>query len=255
MSDYIVNLNDISNVYGDQVVHTALSFYVKKGEIVGVIGPSGCGKTTLLNTILLLHQPTQGQVNLFSKNTSDASKDELAAIRTKTGVLFQSGALFSSMTVLENIMFPIQNFTALKKDVMTQLALVKLALVGLAPEVAELYPSSLSGGMTKRVAMARAIALDPELIILDEPTAGLDPDSASELDQLVNDLRQYLNLSGVLISHDLETLLTVPDRICFMGDGQILASGSLVELYKNEHPLIQQYFSSHRAKRLLSQVA
>jgi phospholipid/cholesterol/gamma-HCH transport system ATP-binding protein len=255
MSELMIELNNIFNAYGEHTVHEDLSFSLRRGEIVAIIGPSGCGKTTLLNTLLMLHQPTSGHIRLFGENIDEQSHADLLTMRSRMGVLFQSGALFSSMTVLENIIYPITAFTELKKEVVVQLARVKLALVGLSQQDGELYPAELSGGMVKRVAMARALALDPELIILDEPTAGLDPDSASDLDHLIIELRQYLDLSGILITHDLETLLTVPDRVCFMGEGKIIADAPLLELCGHEHPLIQQYFSSERAKRLLRKIA
>ncbi len=255
MSELIVELNNIFNAYDNHEVHVDLNFSLRRGEIVAIIGPSGCGKTTLLNTLLMLHKPTSGNIKLFGEDVNKLNKSDLLSMRSRMGVLFQSGALFSSMTVLENIIFPITAFTELKKDVIIQLARVKLALVGLDQKTGDLYPSELSGGMVKRVAMARTLALDPELIILDEPTAGLDPESASDLDHLIIELRQYLDLSGVLITHDLETLITVPDRVCFMGEGKIIADATLAELYLHEHPLIQQYFSSDRAKRLLSEIA
>ena len=252
MSDSIVQLNDITNAYGNQVVHDKLNFCLRKGEVSAIIGPSGCGKTTLLNTLLMLNKPMSGDVVLFGKNVDTLSKSELLVMRSRFGVLFQSGALFSSMTALDNITYPLTTFTDLDKDVIIHLARVKLALVGLSQDAAMLYPSELSGGMVKRVAMARALALDPELVFLDEPTAGLDPDSASALDNLIIELRSYLHLSGILITHDLETLLTVPDRVYFMGEGKIIADAPFTELAKIEHPLIQQYFSSDRAKRLLN---
>jgi phospholipid/cholesterol/gamma-HCH transport system ATP-binding protein len=251
MSEMLVELQNITNNFGSNVVHQDLNFSVEKGEIVAVIGPSGCGKTTLFNTLLLLNTPVSGQVKLFGEDVHVMSPAELLKLRSRWGVLFQSGALFSSMTVLDNIIYPMATFTQLKKDVMNNLARIKIALVGLEQNVAELYPSELSGGMVKRVAMARALALDPELVILDEPTAGLDPDSASELDQLVLTLRGYLNLTVVMVTHDLESLSTVPDRICFMGEGKIIANSPLAELVQMGHPLIEQYFSSDRAQRLI----
>jgi phospholipid/cholesterol/gamma-HCH transport system ATP-binding protein len=251
MGHKVIELIDINNVYDEHTVHDNLNISLEKGEIVAVIGPSGCGKTTLLNTLLMLNEPVSGDVRLFDQDVYSLTRAELQQLRSRWGVLFQSGALFSSMTVIENIMYPLLTFTNLDKDMIHHIALIKLVLVGLSQEVAEVYPSSLSGGMVKRVAMARALALDPELIILDEPTAGLDPESACELDHLILQLHEYLNLTVLMITHDLETLLRVPSRICFMGEGKIIASATLLELFKMEHPLIKQYFSSDRAQHLL----
>ena len=251
MSDTIVELKRIVNKFGDKLVHENLDFVVKKGQIVAIVGPSGCGKTTLLNTLLLLNKPSSGRVSLFGNDVLNMSPAALLNLRARWGVLFQSGALFSSMSVLDNIIYPMSAFTQMRKDIMVNLARIKLALVGLNQEDADLFPSELSGGMVKRVAMARALALDPELVILDEPTAGLDPDSASELDRLVLTLREYLNLTVIMITHDLETLLAVPDRVCFMAEGKIIADASFSDLSKMEHPMIRRYFSSDRAKRLV----
>ena len=247
----VIELLDITNEYSNKKVHENLNFTLNKQEIVAVIGPSGCGKTTLLNTLLMLNQPESGSVRLFGKDIFQLNREQLQHLRSRWGVLFQSGALFSSMTVIENIMYPLSTFTKLDEDMMHHLARIKLALVGLSQDVGEVYPSSLSGGMVKRVAMARALALDPELVILDEPTAGLDPESACELDHLILQLHEYLDLSVLMITHDLETLLRVPTRVCFMGEGKIIASASFRELSEMDHPLIQQYFSSERAQHLL----
>ena len=188
---------------------------------------------------------------MFEPAGDEDPPSSLLELRARWGVLFQSGALFSSLTVIDNIIYPMAAFTRMRKDIMISLARMKLALVGLSQDDGRLYPSELSGGMVKRVAMARALALDPELIILDEPTAGLDPDSASELDQLILTLREYLNLTVIMITHDLETLVAVPDRVCFMGEGKIIADADFSELSQMDHPMVKQYFSSVRAQRLV----
>ena len=252
MLDSVVELKDIVNKFGDKIVHDKLDFLVKRNQIVAIVGPSGCGKTTLLNTLLLLNTPYSGRVSLFGNDVHNMSATSLLSLRARWGVLFQSGALFSSLSVIDNIIYPMAAFTRMRRDIMVNLARIKLALVGLSQDDADLYPSELSGGMVKRVAMARALALDPELVILDEPTAGLDPDSASELDQLILTLREYLNLTVVMITHDLETLLTVPDRVCCMGEGKIIADASFSELSRMDQPMIRRYFSSARAQRLVN---
>ena len=243
----VIELDGIRNRLGGQWVHDGLDLTVRQREIIAIIGASGCGKTTLLKTILMLRNATAGNVSLFGINVYSATAVELHRIRARWGVMFQSGALFSSMTVLENIAYPIRGFVKVADDMLSNLARIKLELVGLSQSIAEKYPSELSGGMIKRVAMARAIALDPELVFLDEPTAGLDPESASELDQLVMQLRDLLGLTVVMVTHDLDTLWTVPDRVVFMGEGKVIVALPMQELCRYEHPLVQQYFSDNRA--------
>ena len=244
----IIELRGIRNYLGGQWVHDGLNCTIQQKEIVAIIGPSGCGKTTLLNTILLLRMATEGELRLFGNNPYSCSLSKLMNIRSRWGVMFQSGALFSSMTILENIMYPINAFTRISSNMLSHLARVKLELVGLGQSVAEKYPSELSGGMIKRAAMARCIALDPELIFLDEPTAGLDPESASDLDQLVLQLRETLGLTVVMVTHDLDSLWTVPDRVVFLGEGKVLAALPMDELSQFDHPLVRKYFSVPRSR-------
>lgn len=248
MIDTVIELRNIRNRLGQRWVHDNLDLTIRRGEIIALIGASGCGKTTLLKTILMLRKATSGSLKLFGTDVASASNSDLERIRSKWGVMFQTGALFSSMTVLENILYPLTSAVKLKKDVLCSIARIKLELVGLHQDVADKFPSELSGGMVKRVAMARAIALDPELIFLDEPTAGLDPESASELDSLVLQLKSLFGLTVVMVTHDLDSLFTVPDRVVFLGEGKVIAAEPMRSLCNIKHPLIEQYFSDERAR-------
>lgn len=242
----VISVIDVKNKLGDTWVHDGLNFTVNRGEIIAIIGSSGCGKTTLLRSILMLHQQTAGQIKVFGVDTVEATHQELVSVRKRWGVMFQAAALFSSLTLLENIVFPMNELTDLNRKLKKELAMLKLQLAGLDKAAALKFPSELSGGMKKRAALARAIALDPELLFLDEPTAGLDPKSAGELDSLVLELRKNLGLTFVMVTHDLDTLWRVPDRVLFMGDGKVLAYTTMAEMVKQTHPLIVEYFSGPR---------
>ncbi len=246
--EMILEIEALKNHLGDHWVHNDLNLSVKRGEIIAIIGGSGCGKTTLMRTILMLRAQTAGTIKVFGMDTAKASHREKQMIRRRWGVMFQHGALFSSLSLLDNIIFPLQQFTALGLDLQKQTAMLKIIMSGLEPEAARKYPAELSGGMLKRASMARAIVLDPELVFLDEPTAGLDPKSAGELDHLVLQLRDNLGITFVMITHDLDTLWKVPDRVVFLGDGQVLAALPMAEMVKQTHPLIQKYFSGERSK-------
>lgn len=243
MNTPIIEIKGLKNNLGGQWVHSDVNLTVEKGEILAIIGGSGSGKTTILRSLLMLLKPTAGIIKIFGENIADLSTDQALAIRQRWGMLFQHSALFSAMTVLENIMFPMQEFTTLETKFMEKLAMLKIALVGLPREAAGKFPSELSGGMQRRAAAARAIAMDPELLFLDEPTTGLDPHSARLFDDLVLFLRDKLNLTVVMISHDMESLKHITDRIAFVGEGKILCVAPIDELMKNEHPLIVDYFS------------
>ena len=245
----VIIVNDVKNYLGGHWVHNGLNFSVNRGEIIAIIGSSGCGKTTLLRTILMLHQQTAGDISVFGINTLNSSYNDLMAIRKRWGVMFQSGALFSSLTLLDNVIFPMNELSDLNYKLKKELAMLKIQLVGLEADAAFKFPAELSGGMQKRAALARAIALDPELIFLDEPTAGLDPKSAGELDDLVLQMRENLGLTFVMVTHDLDTLWRVPDRVLFIGEGKVLAYTSMKDMVKNTHPLICDYFSGPRHRQ------
>ncbi len=243
MSDPIIEIKGMKNFLGGQWVHRDINLTVNRGEILAIIGGSGSGKTTILRSLLMLLKPTAGEIKIFGQDISNLDAHQSFMLRRRWGMLFQHSALFASMNVLENVMFPMQEFADLDAEFMRELALLKIALVGLPKEAAGKLPSELSGGMQRRAAAARAIAMDPELLFLDEPTTGLDPRSARLFDDLVVFLRDSLNLTIVMVSHDIESLKRTTDRVAFVGDGQILSVEPINELMKNKNELIADYFS------------
>ncbi len=247
-TEAVIEIKNLTNRLGGKLIQNGLNLSVSRQEILGVIGGSGSGKTTLMRSILMLLKPTAGSIHVFGTDVTKCSFKEAHAIRRRWGVLFQQNALFSSLSVLENVQFPLSNFTNLSPSAQEKLALLKIALSGLPQEAATQYPAELSGGMEKRAALARAIALDPELLFLDEPTAGLDPKSAAEFDALILNLRQGLGLSVVIITHDMDSLSRVADKVAFLGEGKVLAVAPLAELMQHEHPMIQDYFSDYKKR-------
>lgn len=242
-SEDVIVVSGLKNHLGGQWVHEDVNFTVKKGEILAIIGGSGSGKTTIFRSLLMLQKPTAGTLTIFGHDLSQLNEVEANRLRRRLGVLFQHSALFSSMTVFENIIFPMQEFTSLDPSFMKELALLKLSLVGLPKDAGNKYPSELSGGMQRRAAAARALAMDPELLFLDEPTTGLDPKGARLFDKLILFLRDALQLTIVMISHDL-TSLERADRVAFVGEGKILEVAPLSQLKKNPHPMIADYFNT-----------
>lgn len=240
----LIEVSNLTTRLGGQLVHKALNLTVYQQEILAIVGGSGSGKTTLLRTLLMLQQPESGQVRIFNQSILDCSPAAAAAIQKRWGVLFQKGALFSSLTVLENVMFPIQVFTDLPKELQHEVALLKIALTGLPVDAAHKYPAELSGGMLKRAALARALAIDPELLFLDEPTSGLDPKSAGAFDELILELNQSLKITIVMVTHDVDTLWRVPHRVAFLAEGKALAVLPIADLIKEPHPEIQAFFTS-----------
>lgn len=243
MSEPVIEIKGLKNYLGGQWVHSDVNLTVERGEILAIIGGSGSGKTTILRSLLMLLKPTAGIIKVFGQDISSLDAHQSFMLRRRWGMLFQHSALFSSMNVLENVMFPMKEFTNLEPEFMRELALLKIALVGLPKEAAGKIPSELSGGMQRRAAAARAIAMDPELLFLDEPTTGLDPRSARLFDDLVVFLRDALNLTIVMVSHDIESLKRTTDRVAFIGEGKVLSVEPINELMKNTNPMIQEYFS------------
>ncbi len=247
-NNIVIDVRGLENVLGGNVVHKNLDVAIRRQEIIAVIGASGCGKTTLLRSILMLQKPTAGVVKVFGIDVTKCNPEQAQSVQDRWGVMFQSAALFSSLTVLENVMFPLQEKVKISKELQKEIALFKIKLVGLEQEAASKFPSELSGGMKKRVALARALVLDPELIFLDEPAAGLDPKSADDFDSLILHLRKTLGLTFIMVTHDIDTLWRVPDRIIFLGEGRVLAAEPMSALVKEQHPLIRSYFSGPRGK-------
>ncbi|MBK5909979.1 ABC transporter ATP-binding protein [Rhodothalassium salexigens] len=247
-AEVAIRLRGITNRFGPQVIHEDLDLDVYRGEILGVVGASGSGKSVLLRTIIGLQQPAAGSVEIFGRDRLTLNADEERTARRNWGVLFQDGALFSSLTVAQNIQVPLREYFDLSQDLLDQIASYKLAMVGLSPEAGPKYPSELSGGMRKRAGLARALALDPEILLLDEPTAGLDPIGAANFDQLLADLSRALELTVFLVTHDLDTLHTVCDRVAVLAERRVLAVGTLAELLQFDHPWVRDYFRGPRAR-------
>jgi phospholipid/cholesterol/gamma-HCH transport system ATP-binding protein len=244
----IIRVRGLINRFGPKTVHEDLELEVKRGEILGVIGGSGTGKSVLMRSIVGLHTPNAGEIEVFGQRMDQLSRDERVKVERRWGVMFQDGALFSTMTVRENVMAPMVEHTKIPEALMRELADLKIRLAGLELEAAPKRPADLSGGMRKRAALARALSLDPELLFLDEPTAGLDPIGAAKFDELVRSLSQSLGLTIFLVTHDLDTLAATCDRIAVLSDGKVLAIGPLDEVRQNPHPWIKDYFSGPRGR-------
>jgi phospholipid/cholesterol/gamma-HCH transport system ATP-binding protein len=241
-----IRVTGLRSAFGEHLVHDGLNLEVHKGEILGLVGGSGTGKSVLLNTILGLKRPDGGKVEIFGRDVHDP--DASAGIERRAGVMFQGGALFSALTVGQNVEAPIHEHTALPNDIVSELARLKIRLVGLDARVADQMPASLSGGMRKRAGIARAIALDPEVLFLDEPTAGLDPMSAADFDQLIRSLCDSLGLTVLIVTHDLDTLHAITDRIAVLAEKRVIATAPIAELQHSEHPWIKAYFNGPRGR-------
>ena len=244
----IIEVSNLRNRFGDYVVHDNLNLQVHEGEIIGVVGGSGSGKSVLMRSILALHKPQVGSIRVLGKDALSPNAASRQYIESNTGVLFQNGALFSSLTVLENVLMPLKEHSALPESLMTELAMVKIQLAGLEPAAALKLPAELSGGMRKRAGIARALALDPPLLFLDEPTAGLDPIGAATFDQLILSIQKALGLTVFLITHDLDTLYTICDRVAVLADKRVLINAPIDEVAAFEHPWIQEYFHGPRGR-------
>lgn len=249
MQTPIIEVKNLGLKIGETWIHHNLDLTIFQGETLAIVGGSGCGKTTLLRQILQLQQPTTGTIKILGMDTLTATEKELNQLRKNWGVVFQQGALFSSLTTLENIAFPLTRYTELNPPLINELAMLKIKLVGLSEEAAWKYPGDLSGGMQKRAAIARACVMDPILLFLDEPTAGLDPIAAYEFDELILSLKNSLNLTVVMVTHDLDTLWHISDRVAFLDEGRVLGLGTMSELMANTTPSIKHYFNGPRGRR------
>ncbi|BCX81759.1 phospholipid/cholesterol/gamma-HCH transport system ATP-binding protein [Methylomarinovum caldicuralii] len=247
MEEAVIELRGIHNRFGATVVHEGIDLSVRRGEILAIIGASGSGKSVLLRTMALLHRPTSGQIRLFGCDARRLSGEAERHLRLRLGFMFQNGALFSSLTVFENVRFPLDEHTRLPASLKREIVMLKIALAGLEAGDAAKYPRQLSGGMVKRAALARTLALDPEVLFLDEPTSGLDPVTAGAFDELVVELKSLLDLTVVMVTHDLDTLWNATDRVAFLAGHRLVAVAPIRELVHHPHPAIAAYFAArHR---------
>ncbi len=248
MSDPIIRVSGLVTRFGPQVIHDGLELSVNRGEIIGVVGGSGTGKSVLLRTIIGLLQPAEGEIEVFGQNLTGMKPADRRRIEQRWGVLFQDGALFSSLTVAENVEAPMREHTDLPQHLMNELAGLKIKMAGLPHDACQKFPSELSGGMRKRAGLARALALDPEIVFLDEPTAGLDPIGAAAFDQLTLELSRTLGLTVVMVTHDLDSLYAICDRVAVLADRKVLTIAPIEELERHPHPWLQEYFHGPRAR-------
>jgi phospholipid/cholesterol/gamma-HCH transport system ATP-binding protein len=249
-SDVIIRVRDLVVGFGATNVLDHLDLDVYRGEILGFVGASGAGKSVLMRTIIGLLPRREGEITVLGVELSKASEAERRAVERRWGVLFQHGALFSSLTVAENIQFPMREYLKLSQQLMDEIAIAKLEMVGLDPSVRNKFPSELSGGMIKRVALARALALDPEILFLDEPTSGLDPIGAGDFDELIATMQRTLGLTVFMVTHDLDSLHTVCDRIAVLADGKVIAAGTMDVMLASRHPWLKAYFQGKRARKI-----
>ena len=250
--EVVIRIRGVVNAFGPKVIHDHLDLDVYRGEVVGLVGGSGSGKSVLLQTIIGLNRAKEGEIEVFGQPIGFAEGEKMKALEMRWGVLFQEGALFSSMTVAENIQVPLREYTGMDQQLMDEIAAMKIAMVGLPEDTGQKYPSELSGGMKKRAGLARALARDPELIFLDEPTSGLDPISANQFDELILGLQQSLGLTVVMVTHDLDSLRAIATRVAVLVDKKI-RSGTIEELRTDRNAWIHEYFSGPRGRAALAE--
>ncbi|QUS42504.1 ABC transporter ATP-binding protein [Tardiphaga alba] len=251
MREAIIRVRDLTVAFGSRKVLDGLNLDVARGEILGFVGASGAGKSVLMRTIIGLVPKVSGNIEVFGTDLHSNDKAR-RDIERRWGILFQHGALFSSLNVRQNIQFPVREYLKVSQRLLDEITMAKLAMVGLKPEVVERYPSELSGGMIKRVALARALALDPEIVFLDEPTSGLDPIGAGDFDELVRTLQRTLGLTVFMVTHDLDSLHTACDRIAVLGSGKIIAQGTMADMQAATHPWLREYFHGKRARAVMA---
>jgi phospholipid/cholesterol/gamma-HCH transport system ATP-binding protein len=253
--EIVIRVRDLVVGFDDRLVMQDLDLDVYRGEVLGFVGGSGTGKSVLTRTILGLVRKRSGLIEIFGSDVDKLSPQEYAAIERRIGVMFQQGALFSGLTVKQNVEVPMREHLRLSPHLSEELAMLKIELAGLEPDAASKYPSELSGGMTKRAALARALALDPELVILDEPTSGLDPIGAAEFDELISTLQRTLGLTVFMVTHDLDSLYSICDRIAALADGKVIAEGPMSTMLASQHPWLRAYFHGKRARLVKSAAA
>jgi phospholipid/cholesterol/gamma-HCH transport system ATP-binding protein len=246
--EVVLRARDVVVSFGRKTILDHLNLDVYRGEVLGFVGGSGAGKSVLMRTIIGLIQKSQGTIEVFGQDLDAATEEELVSVEQRWGILFQQGALFSSLNVRQNVQFPIREYLDVSERLMDEIAVAKLEMVGLSADVQEKYPSELSGGMIKRVALARALALDPELVFLDEPTSGLDPIGAGEFDELIRTLQSTLGLTVYMVTHDLDSLHAICDRIAVLAGGKVILTGTMQDMLASEHPWLKAYFRGKRAR-------
>ncbi|HEY9190492.1 MAG TPA: ATP-binding cassette domain-containing protein [Sulfurovum sp.] len=244
----VIKVENIVTRFGDRTIHDGIDLHIDENEIYGILGQSGSGKSVLMKEMIMLLEPNAGEVTVLGRPLSGISFKEAQALRSDWGVLFQFGALFSSLTVAENIEVQLKEYTDISKGMRDKLVQSKLALVGLEPHVGALYPSELSGGMVKRAALARALAMEPKLLFLDEPTSGLDPIGARNFDSLIVELRDLLGITVVMITHDLESIFSIVDRLAVLADKKVVAEGTLENVLQSQHPFVEEFFKNEYTK-------
>jgi len=251
LSEPIIEVRNLWSKFGRQVVHRDINLTVYRGEIISLVGGSGSGKTVLLRQMLGLEKPGRGEVCVFGRTLHEGDVNAMRELRNRWGVLFQHGALFSALNVFDNIAMPLRELKTLDEAVIRELVLLKLSMVSIEPKHADKMPAELSGGMVKRVALARALALEPELLFLDEPTAGLDPDRSESFVKLIQGLQRELNLTVVMITHDLDTVVALSDRVTVLADQKLVAAGSVDEVAATDHPFVRNFFQGERGRRAI----
>ena len=243
-SKRVIDVKDVVTRFGERTIHDGVNLHVDKHEIYGILGESGAGKSVLMKEMIMLMRPTAGRISVLGYDVTDISYEEAQELRREWGVLFQFGALYSSLTVAENIELQLKEYTDLSKQLREELVRTKIAMVGLAPHVGALYPSELSGGMIKRAALARALAMDPKLLFLDEPTSGLDPVGARNFDKLIVELRELLGITVVMITHDLDSIFSIVDRMAVLADKHVVVEGDLKNVLQSTHPFVEAFFKN-----------
>ncbi len=244
----VIEVKDIVTRFGERTIHDKLSLHIEKNEIYGILGESGSGKSVLMKEMIMLLQPNAGEITILGESLAEISFKEAQKLREEWGVLFQFGALYSSMTIAENIEVQLKEYTNISKEMRDKLVHSKIALVGLDAHVSTLYPSELSGGMIKRAALARALAMEPKLLFLDEPTSGLDPVGARNFDSLIVELRDILGITVVMITHDLDSIFGIVDRMAVLADKHVVAEGPLKNVLQSQHPFVEAFFKNDYTK-------